>query len=250
MAQYRVDNRNDLIKAFDKMVPIYKQNNVNNDDFDMYCPTCSRVLRVSVRVLNGYGTLFSPVEGSLLSDRPFIYECTCVNCRNKAFVLLYPRENHHDIAVIYSKSSMFATPNAKPEVMYYLDQAQRAHSMGANSAAVAMFRSALEQLLFHEGYRDGMLNQKLKDLQNGISANNAPKWAMELDTEFLDVIKQLGNTSIHPNDGDISVQDKLDSDLVAALQTTFLEILDMVYEEPARKAARKALLKAATGKTP
>lgn len=249
MTALRIDDREVLIKlaraSTDFLWP-----NKPRDDFEMYCPLCSRVLRTAIVVLKGYRNVSGDDNGYFLTDEPIIYQCTCVNCKNHSFIILYAREDYHDTAIIYGKSAKFGTPNSRPEVTYYLDQAQRAHSMGANSAAVAMFRSALEQLLYHEGYKKGMLHQKLKDLQDDIGSNKAPRWAMDLDTEFLDVIKQLGNTSIHLNDGDISIQDKLDSDLVAALQTTFLEILDMVYEEPARKAARKALLKAATGKTP
>jgi hypothetical protein len=55
----------------------------------------------------------------------------------------------------------------------------------------------------------------------------------------------VGNGSIHPNDGDISKQSVLDSDLVAQVEVTFHELLDAMYEAPQRAIARMAALKAA-----
>lgn len=247
MANPRIDDRDSLIKAAKSSTDLLWAGKTR-DNFDMYCPVCARVLRTNIKVIKGMGAVSSGEDGYKLTDDPIIYETTCVNCKSNSYILLYAREDHHDIATIYSKSAKFGSPNAHPSVTYYLDQAQRAHTMGANSAAVAMFRSALEQLLYHEGFINGMLNQKITDLQKSIDQKTGPEWAINLDTDFLNIIKELGNTSIHPNKGDIGVQDRLDSDLVANLQITFLEILDTVYEQPARKAARKALLQNATSK--
>jgi hypothetical protein len=87
-----------------------------------------------------------------------------------------------------------ATPETPPGVAFYLDQAARCHSVGANSAAITMFRSALEWLLLDQGFTEPMLGPKRKALNRALEAGTAPQWASDLDPEFLDVIRQLGNT--------------------------------------------------------
>jgi hypothetical protein len=138
-----------------------------------------------------------------------------------------------------------ATPHTPAPVAYYLDQAYRAACVGAQSAAVSMHRAALEQLLFEQGYRTGMLAAKVEAFVKDVGAGQGPAWARHLDPDFLRVVKDLGNGAIHPNDGDITKQDAFDAQLVRAMSATFVELLERVYEEPHRRAARLASLRAA-----
>jgi hypothetical protein len=87
-----------------------------------------------------------------------------------------------------------------------------------------------EQLLYQQGFQNGMLGQQIVDLEARIAAKTAPKWAMELDTEYLSVIKDLGNGAIHRNGGDITKQAALDVSLVSAVETVFAALLLHVYE--------------------
>jgi hypothetical protein len=135
-----------------------------------------------------------------------------------------------------------STPNTPGAVAYYLDQAERSQAVAALSAAVAMYRAALEQLLFDQGYRDGMLAQKITKL---IADEKPPHWLEDLDPAFLTVLKDLGNAAIHPNEGDITKQAALDSALMLQLRALFVELLDDVYEQPRRKSTRLAALQAA-----
>ena len=86
--------------------------------------------------------------------------------------------------------------------------------------------------------------QKLSDLQKNIGDGKAPKWAMDLDTKFLNVLNTLGNGSIHPNNGKVDVQAALDNNLLSLVQETFLGVLYMVYDVPKQKAKRLDALKA------
>ena len=108
-----------------------------------------------------------------------------------------------------------------------------------------MFRGALDHLLFEQGFKDGMCGKKLRDLEAAIDNKTAPKWAYELDTDFLRVMKELGDGSIHPNDGDVKKQAVLDSQLIAKVKHTFEMLLFLVYELPLQKQDRLAALKAA-----
>jgi hypothetical protein len=58
-----------------------------------------------------------------------------------------------------------------------------------------------------------------------------------MDMEFLQVIRDLGNGSIHPNDGDVKKQETLDNDLISKVKYTFQMLLFSIYELPHRKAS-------------
>jgi hypothetical protein len=82
------------------------------------------------------------------------------------------------------------------------------------------------------------------DLEAAVKAGTAPKWAYELDAEFLTVMKKLGDGAIHPNDGNIDEQSKLDNELLAKLTHTFQMLLFLIYELPLQKQKRLDALKA------
>jgi len=137
-----------------------------------------------------------------------------------------------------------STPQTDSGVAYYLDQAYKAQSVGATSAAVAMYRGALEHLLYSQGYTDGMLGTKITALKKAIQNKTAPDWAMALNTDYLEIIQELGNGAIHPNDGDIKLQAELDTALLDTLDITFTHLLYLVYEAPHLQETRLNNLKA------
>jgi hypothetical protein len=96
-------------------------------------------------------------------------------------VLVHEGPNGIEIVAIPSAYGGVSTPNTPAAVAYYLDQAERSQAVGALSAAVAMYRAALEQLLFDQGYRDGMLAQKITKL---IADEKPPRWFEDLDPAF------------------------------------------------------------------
>jgi hypothetical protein len=148
------------------------------------------------------------------------------------------------MAVFATSYGGLTTPGTPTPVGYYLDQAHMAQSVGANSAAVAMYRAALEHLLFKQGYKQRMLGPKIKALVADIEKGEAEQWAIGLDPEVLRVIKELGDHSIHPNDGEIAMQEKIDAELLGHLRAAFLLILNDVYEIPAKRARLRDDLKA------
>jgi hypothetical protein len=131
---------------------------------------------------------------------------TCVQCDTNFTAVIYDGPDGRSLALLPSTYGGLTTPHTPPGVAYYLDQAQRSQSTGANSAAVAMFRGALEHLLFEQGFTKGTCGTKLIDLEKAVAAGTAPKWANELDGEFLQVMKKLGDGPIHPGDGDVGKQ--------------------------------------------
>lgn len=203
----------------------------------LHCPKCGDSRRMHMAVL------LKPDRTAL--DPPILAMLTCVQCDTFFTAVLYRGpEGRLSLAVLPSTYGGLTTPHTPPGVAYYLDQAQRSRAVGANSAAVTMFRGALEHLLFEQGFKDGMCGKKLADLEAAIGAGKAPKWAMELDAEFLRVMKQLGDGALHPNDGNVENQKALDGALIAKLTHTFQMLLFVIYELPHEKQKRLDGLKA------
>ena len=203
----------------------------------LHCPKCGDVRRMDAILRYNFDRE--------MDTGPALATLHCVQCDTSFTALLYQGPAGLALAVLPSTYGGLTTPHTPVGVAYYLDQAQRAHSVGANSAAITMFRGALEHLLFEQGFKDGMCGKKLADLEKAIAAKTAPKWAYELDTEFLTVMKQLGDGSIHPNDGDVTKQEVLDSELIAQVRHTFQMLLFLVYELPLQKQERLMAMKAA-----
>jgi hypothetical protein len=172
-----------------------------------------------------------------------MYLALCVQCDHLYVLVVHPGPNGIELAALPASYGGLATPNTHPAVAYYLDQANRARSLAAFSAAAAMYRAALDQLLFHEGFENGMLGKKISDLEKAASP---PTWFKDLNPVYLEVINELGSGAIHPNDGDHKKQEAIDRNLTEAVDSMFTEILDRIYERPKIEADRLAKIKAAT----
>lgn len=215
----------------------------------LYCPTCGDERRMAIAAmflpdaLSAAGKNGNAYKAEELVESLFVY--SCVQCNHHFTATVYQGPEGSSLVVLPSVRGGLTTPHTPEGVAFYLDQAYRSRVMGANSAAIAMFRGALEHLLFEQGYTKGMLGAKLTQLESDIQAGTAPKWAIELEPEFLQILRDLGNGAIHPNDGDVSKQSALDSTLLNHVQQTFLMLLFHVYEVPQKKAQQLGALKAA-----
>jgi hypothetical protein len=212
----------------------------------LYCVRCGGHRRMGIRRIVWTGdsdnkrALFDKTSGTY-SGTPGLFGVMCVQCNLGHDVLVHQGPDGPELAIFSPERGGFSTPHCPENVRYYLDQAHRAESVGATSGAVAMYRSALEMLLYEQGYTDGMLNKKIESL---MSSTAAPAWRDQIDPDYLGVMKELGNAAIHPNDGDIEKQTALDRSLLLQIRMVFEELLDRVYERPAKDAERKANLTA------
>lgn len=223
-----------------------------------YCPTCGANRRMGVTMLQPTtGISQNAVDGSLQQQidfvrqsAPVLLEFSCVQCEGLATALIYRDQSDLglSLAIFHERKGSFATPHTPDSVAYYLDQAYKCWSVGALSAAIAMYRVAVDQILFGAGYNKGMLGQKIGALEKDIEAGKASQWAKDLDTAYVKVLKDLGNAALHTNDGDISTQALFDRQLLAQVKATVQELLSVVYEHPfERKQRLKALQDAASG---
>jgi hypothetical protein len=158
-----------------------------------------------------------------------------LQCDGQIVLLVLNGPNGLDLVALPSTYGGLATPNTPAPVAFYLDQAQRAQAVGALSAAVAMYRSALEHVLEEQRYTVSMLGPKIEAL---LGDPDPPHWRDAIDPDYLRVIKDLGNASLHTNAGDIEKQRVFEANLIREVQALFTELLDTIYEQPERKNER------------
>lgn len=178
-----------------------------------------------------------------------LFQLLCGDCRTSSVGLLFQEDGGTLAHAIFPTGSI-ATPKTRDEVRFYLDQAARCEQAAAFSAALPMYRAALEMLLHHEGYTKGMLGARLKAVDEDRDAteqgtkkrSEVKPWVLEVDRVSLDAIKKLGDGAIHPNDGDIARQDVMDAELCRVIAVAFEGLLESVYERPARLEERQQKL--------
>ena len=137
-------------------------NNVSHERAgSIYCATCG-----GRRVVNARHIVTDRHHPD--SQASSLWMLTCRQCHAVFTLLQLQSPNGASIVCLPSTHGGISTPHAPPAVTYYLDQAHRAQCLSARSAAVAMYRAALEQLLFDQGFTRGMLNQKIEDLEKGV----------------------------------------------------------------------------------
>lgn len=212
---------------------------------ELYCTICGANRKHNVKLLNTNKDLNieDPEHRFKFGSVPVVHIATCLQCETKTNLILYYGPNNLELAILRSAYGGSSTNNTPQEVKYYLDQAYRARMVSALSAAMSMYRSALEWILFDQGYKNGMLGAKIKKIEEDIKNNVAPKWANEMPMELLSAIKNIGNGAMHTNDGDIRKQEEIDKNVIEIVDVVFAELLDVIYEQPIRRQQNVEKLK-------
>lgn len=158
---------------------------------EVTCPKCCARRNAEFRIRKHGDSDGSSLDG--FGGPGLLMTVMCRECHTEGYVLLFSGPDGPEAAYHWSVLGGLRTPHTPAPVAYYLDQAARAESAGARSAAIAMYRSALEHILHEQGYPSGMLHTKLMALQADVDAGKAKKWALDIDPAFLRVLKDLGN---------------------------------------------------------
>ena len=221
-----------------------------------HCPQCGDVRRMRVEAMHrsspptptmasAEALLRSKNDMSDPENLPSIFGLTCVQCSEKILVVAYVGPNGPEVVALPSTYGGLSTPNSPDTVTYYLDQAERSYAVGAHSATMTMYRSALEQILLEQGYDARMLGPKIAQLEEDL---DPPRWYRDLEPEFLDIIRKLGNLATHASERGVDEQRALERELMGEVRALFVELLDDIYEQPARRSERlRKLRQAAEG---
>ena len=226
------------------------QSMASNYEEELFCPVCGASRRQKVEKYNYYQgfEIIEPGHKIEFKQFPIVHIATCLQCGIKTTLVLYEGPEQLELAVLRNAYGGCVTENTPIEIKYYLDQAYRSRMVSALSASMAMYRSALEWILYEQGYENGLLGAKLIKLEEDINNNNAPKWANDMPVELLTAIKNIGNGAMHTNGGDISKQQEIDTDLIELVDVVFAELLDVIYEQPIRRNKNIQKLKSAATK--
>jgi hypothetical protein len=173
---------------------------------------------------------------------PSMFLAVCLECRSRLTLVVHRGPDGPQLVALPQAYGGLSSPNTPTGVSYYLDQAERAKSVASLSAAVVMYRAALEQLLHEQGVKGGMLGNRLETLEK---TDAPPWWRDQLDQAYLSVINKLGSAAIHVNHGDVGQQAVFDEQLLLEVRELFTELLDLVYERESQKASRLARLQEA-----
>jgi hypothetical protein len=130
----------------------------------VFCPQCKEQRKVNVARLYPF-EVATDDEDEFSAPRVYgdlVINIKCLQCDTEAIGVL--EKDAEKLRLYWPLAADLATPRTPKAVAYYLDQAARCESIGANSAAVVMYRSALEHLLHEQNYREGMLGARLGKL--------------------------------------------------------------------------------------
>lgn len=256
MNEYYQCNLADLLSICDALTRHCQYDN-NNFGGELYCPRCAATRRAWVTPIhltrrvaaNASGPRTGPQyeQFNPSNTAPCLLVYACAQCDTSFTAVVYEDSpGVQRLAIFPNVPGGLSTPRTPRSVSYYLDQAQRCRSVNANSAAISMYRAGLEQLLYERGFTNGMLDAKIRELKAQIDGGSSPTWARDLDTEYLAVMKELGNAAIHPNGGDITKQSSFDSALMIRVERTLQGLLHLAYEEPVLRSANLAALRTAS----
>ena len=176
-------------------------------------------------------------------DQLVLAELTCLQCEGSFLLAWYKLDDRTGRAILAPRFADTATSPLVPKaVAYYFEQARLVRSVGANSAAVVMFRGAIEQVLADKKCTTRTCGGKLVELESDLKKGD-PKadWAKGLDTELLRQMKIIGDGGTH---GDAAVIAAYDTEMVDHAETVVRALLHFVYEAPGKKASFDASIRA------
>ena len=211
----------------------------------IFCPSCCDEVTVNVllshmRLTIGQAIL-AQMSGNVISGMsygdtraysptataPSLFTYCCVNCPTKFHAVLFRRNQSMQLIVIPSSAGGLGTPATPAAIKYFVDQAFSAQTATALSAAICMYRAALEQILHDQGYT-GKLPKKVNDLNEDFKNKTGKEWVRKVNPEALQIIKDVADTQAHAGDGTT----ELETGFMEAVQEVFRLLLAIIYEQP------------------
>ena len=229
---------------------------VEYPDAKCYCPKCGThtfglitQLRNRNDVINlinykksckfdNYGYEFdaSIVESTYYGNSVVLIH-TCRQCGSENIIIHHSVNGSEIISTVRSIQS--SVIEGVPDVVsFYFNQAQKSMDSQIYCASMAMFRSCLESILIDQKINGDDLFSKINNLDPTVHP-----WVRDLDVDYMDVIRLLGNFSVHPKDNDIEKIRQIDSDTVYIVKNTILQLIQKIYLEPKKRQQELSDLK-------
>jgi hypothetical protein len=123
-----------------------------------------------------------------------VFKIRCAICRQESILIFFSEKEKYKVISIFPEGDCADKKNIPPEVGYYITQAERSRSVGANSAALVMYRSAIEHILWQNGYDSSsgrLLGERIGKLKRDIENDLIPQWAKRIEMDYLDIIVRL-----------------------------------------------------------
>jgi hypothetical protein len=221
----------------------------------LYCPGCGDERRMFIREKYiGYRAFYPIPAGDLIRKAELytggclhaVLGLRCAQCDTTFIAIMYDGPNGHTLCLLPSTHGGPATLRSPESVKFYCDQAGRAASVGAYTAALAMLRPAVDIVLELHGFKQKWLGDKLAALEKAIENATAPSWTQHYDHEFLIALKKLANDALHTKAADVSaLAENQDEKLYRYSEISIAQLLDVIYERPERDKERLANLRSA-----
>jgi hypothetical protein len=224
---------------------------------EVLCSTCGELRRVQVEALYlppGFGWKAPPETLPVdpytpAQDRPphtpALLLVWCPQCQTKFTLVVHDSASGWDVLLLADRPGRAGTPHTPPEVAYYVDQAERAKRAGAMSAALAMYRAALEALLHQQGFEQRHMSEKISAVREEKGSGSARPWVAEVDDVALEMLKKLADGTLHLDGGDVARQAAIDADLLRSVELVVSALMHSVYETGAAHAEARSRMQQA-----
>ncbi len=162
----------------------------------------------------------SPMPDERVQVTPY----SCQGCLNVSLIAEQATAAHAEMWLMYPTEDPREVDSSVPDnVASLFREASLVESMGAMRAAGVMYRSTAEAICIEQSAPGPDLKKKIASLRN-VSSDIA---------DHLDQARILGNTSIHAGI-------EFSADEVEDVAELLLEVLEVVYVQPAKRAAMAA----------
>ena len=233
-------------KAFDNYVNHYIH---YCPDALCYCPKCGNNTFGAIRPLRDQNDLLSLFNYTIGQDLHTFNEYqydeamiattytgsvkvlihTCRQCNNESIIVHHQLEKTATVSIIHCVNSL-SLPPAVPEVVnFFYSEANKAKGSSAFCASMAMFRACVESILIDLEISGKTLKDRIQNIPPEDSR------LRDLDAKYMDIIRQLGNISVHPNDNNIEILKKITAESIRIVQLAVYSLIDTVYIQPEKK---------------
>ena len=223
---------------------------------NLYCGTCGDQRRMFFsEIYVGYEEFYGRHVTNAIVQKPAeirmtdlhaIFKLACAQCDASFIALMYQGPTGNSLCLLPSTYGGLASAHSPKSAKFYCDQASRAASVGAYTAALGMLRPAVDVVLEEQGYQGRYLGDKLAALEADVDKGTGPPWIRQFNHELLVALKRLGNDAVHAKAAEISsIAEKHDEELYRNCEISIGQLLEVIYERPHKEQERLTKLKAA-----